>query len=80
MSVRKKAKKTRSKRALDWCEEYLIVPEGRFMGQPLKVAPFMRDDFKAIYDNPHGTRRAIISRGRKNAKTMEAAMILLLHL
>jgi phage terminase large subunit-like protein len=46
----------------------------------MKLAPFMRDDFKAIYDNPAGTRRAIISRGRKNAKTTECAMILLLHL
>jgi phage terminase large subunit-like protein len=40
----------------------------------------MCDDFRAIYDNPHGTRRAILSRGRKNAKTTEAAIILLLHL
>lgn len=44
------------------------------------MAPFMKDDFRAIYDNPHGTRRGIISRGRKNAKTTESAMILLLHL
>lgn len=50
------------------------------MGKPLKVAPYMREDFEAIYDNPHRTRRAIISRGRKNAKTTESAMILLLHL
>lgn len=40
----------------------------------------MVEDFEAIYDNPHGTRRAIITRGRKNAKTTESAMILLLHL
>lgn len=40
----------------------------------------MRLDFKAIYDNPAGTRTAIISRGRKNAKTTEAALMLLLHL
>jgi phage terminase large subunit-like protein len=40
----------------------------------------MCDDFVAIYDNPHGTRRALITRGRKNAKTTESAMILLLHL
>ena len=33
-----------------------------------------------IYDNPHGTRRAIISFGRKNAKTTLAAFLLLLHL
>jgi phage terminase large subunit-like protein len=44
------------------------------------MADFMKDDFRAIYDNPHGTRRAIISRGRKNAKTTESAMILLVHL
>jgi len=44
------------------------------------MAAFMRDDFRAIYDNPAGTRRAIISRGRKNAKTTESALILLLHL
>lgn len=46
----------------------------------MRLAPFMKDDFRAIYDNPDGTRRAIISRGRKNAKTTECAMILLLHL
>lgn len=46
----------------------------------MRLAPFMKDDFRAIYDNPNGTRRAIISRGRKNAKTTECAMILLLHL
>lgn len=56
------------------------MPEGRFVGKPLVMAEFMREDFRAIYDNPHGTRRAILSRGRKNAKTTEAAMILLLHL
>jgi phage terminase large subunit-like protein len=41
----------------------------------------MRDDLYAIYDNEFGpTRRAIISRGRKSAKTTECAFLLLLHL
>lgn len=40
----------------------------------------MKDDFRAIFNNPHGTRRAIISRGRKNAKTVETAMLMLLFL
>lgn len=71
---------TRAERNIRWVEEYCRVPEGKFVGKPLKMAPFMRDDFVAIYDNPHGTRRAILSRGRKNAKTVEAALILLLHL
>jgi phage terminase large subunit-like protein len=71
---------SRSERAIKWFEDYLTIPEGRYVGKPLKVAEFMKEDFRAIYDNPLGTRRAIISRGRKNAKTAEAAMIVLLHL
>jgi phage terminase large subunit-like protein len=71
---------SRAERNIQWVERYCRVPEGRNVGKPLIVADFMRDDFRAIYDNPAGTRRAIISRGRKNAKTVEAALILLLHL
>ena len=71
---------TRAERNIAWAEAHIRIPEGKFVGQPLKMAPFMKDDFRAIYDNPHGTRRAIISRGRKNAKTTESAIILLLHL
>jgi len=44
------------------------------------MAEFMKEDFRAIYDNPHGTRHAIISRGRKQAKSTFCAMVLLLHL
>jgi len=71
---------TRAERNIRWCEEHLRIPDGKYVGKPLKMAPFMRDDFTAIYDNPSGTRRAIITRGRKNAKTTESAMIVLLHL
>ena len=71
---------TRAELNIAWCEDHLHLPEGRYVGQPLEMADFMTDDFRAIYDNPHGTRRAIISRGRKNAKTSECAFILLLHL
>lgn len=71
---------TRAERNVAWIEAYCRIPEGKYQGQPLKVAPFMRDDFRKIYDNPNGARRAILSRGRKNAKTVEAALIALLHL
>lgn len=71
---------TRAERNIAWAERHIRIPEGKFVGQPLVMAEFMKDDFRAIYDNPVGTRRAIISRGRKNAKTTESAMILLLHL
>lgn len=64
-----------------WIEQVgLRIPEGKFVGRKLVLADYMREDFELIYDNPHGTRRAIISRGRKNAKTVEAAIILLAHL
>ena len=77
---RKPAPQTRAEINIAWCEKHLSIPEGRLVGQPMKIAPFMRDDFIAIFDNPHGTRRAIISRGRKNAKTVETAMLMLLFL
>lgn len=72
---------TRAERNIAWCEKHLRIPEGKFVGQPLKMAEYMKEDFRAIYDNPNAlTRRAIISRGRKNAKTVESAMIALLHI
>jgi phage terminase large subunit-like protein len=73
-------RRTRGERNIKWCQDHLFIPEGQFVGQPLRMAEFMKEDFRAIYDNPAGTRRAIISRGRKNAKTTECAFILLLHL
>lgn len=73
-------KPTRGERNCAWIEAHCRIPEGKFVGRPVKLAPYMREDILAIYDNPAGTRRAIISRGRKNAKTTESAFILLLHL
>src|SRR5580700_7304731 len=61
-------------------ETVCFVPEGKFVGQPLRLQPWQRDILRAIYDNPAGTRRAIISLGRKNAKTTLAACLLLAHL
>lgn len=76
----KKKPMTRAERNIAWCEDNIFIPEGKYVGQPLKMADFMKDDFRAIFDNKHGTRRAIISRGRKNAKTVETAMLMLLYL
>jgi phage terminase large subunit-like protein len=44
------------------------------------LRPWQRRDVRKIYDNPHGTRTAIISFAKKNAKTSTAAFLLLLHL
>jgi phage terminase large subunit-like protein len=44
------------------------------------LRPWQRTELLRIYDNPAGTRRAILSFGRKNGKTALAAFLLLLHL
>jgi len=74
-----KRKLTRGDRNIGWIEEYCRVPEGRDVGKKVKLRPWQQTEIRKIYDNPHGTRRAIISFGRKNAKTTLAAFLLLLH-
>jgi phage terminase large subunit-like protein len=71
---------TRAERNARWIERYCRVPEGRHVGKPVKLRKWQRDELKKIYDNPAGTRRAILSFGRKNGKTALAAFLLLLHL
>lgn len=73
-------KLTRGERNCRWIERYCRIPEGSHVGRPVKLRPWQRAEICKIYDNPAGTRRAIISFGRKNGKTALAAFILLLHL
>jgi len=76
-----KALPTRAERNISWIEEFCCIPEGRKIGKPFILPDYMRADFIAIYDNKRATtRRAIISRGRKNLKTSQSALIVLLHL
>lgn len=70
----------RSARNIAWIEEHCRIPEGRDVGQPVQLRDWQRREIEKIYDNPHGTRRALVSFGRKNAKTTLAAFLLLLHL
>lgn len=71
-------KLTRGQRNCAWIEAYCRIPEGKFVGQPVKLRSWQRDVVCGIYDSP--TRRAIISFGRKNAKTSLAAFLTLLNL
>lgn len=71
---------TRGQRNIRWIENYCRIPEGTDQAQPVRLRPWQRREVRKIYDNPHGTRRAIISFGRKNAKTTLASFLLLLHL
>ena len=70
--------RTRGERNCEWIESHCRVPEGKLVGKHVKLAPFQREIICGVYDSP--TRRAIISFGRKNAKTTLAAFLLLLHL
>src|SRR6266404_2731315 len=73
----KKPKPTRGERNALWIEKHCVVPEGKFVGKEVKLRPFQRKVVHGIYDTP--TRTAIISFGRKNAKTTLAAFLVLLH-
>lgn len=69
---------TRGQRNCAWIEAHCRIPEGKFVGRPVRLCDFQRDVICGIYDTP--TRRAVISFGRKNAKTTLSAFLLLLHL
>lgn len=71
-------KVTRGNRNIAWIEANCFIPEGRFVGQPVRLRPWQKKIIRQIYDTP--TRRAIISFGRKNAKTTLSGFLCLLHL
>src|SRR5215831_4981507 len=60
--------------------ETLRVPEGALVGQPLVLMDWQKREILRIYDNPAGTRRAIISVGRKSGKSSLCVCLMLAHL
>lgn len=68
---------TRGQRNCAWIERFCRIPEGKFVGQPVKLTGEQRKWICEIYDTP--TRRFILSMARKNAKTALSAFLLLLH-
>lgn len=76
MAVRKRL--TRGERNCAWIEDHCRIPEGRYVGQRVKLTKHQRRWLKRIYDSP--TRVFILSMARKNAKTAFCGFILLLHL
>lgn len=68
----------RSERNAAWIETYCRVPEGKLVGQPVRLTDHQRDWLRRIYDSP--TSLFILTLPRKNGKTAFLAMILLLHL
>lgn len=71
---------TRGRKVIAFIEQFCPVPEGKFVGQPMKLMPFQRKFILDVYDNPNGTARAYLSVGRKNGKSALIAAILLAHI
>lgn len=67
-------------KVIRWIEKHCFIPEGKDVGKPAKLRGWQKREIVKIYNNPNGTRRAIISFGRKNAKTTLSAFLLLVHL
>jgi phage terminase large subunit-like protein len=65
---------------IDWIGRKCFVPEGKLIGKPFQLDEWQRAEIRRVYDNPAGTRRAILSFARKNGKTALAAVLLLVHL
>jgi phage terminase large subunit-like protein len=65
---------------INWIEKYCRIPEGKKVGELVELEPWQKTEIKRIYDNKAGTRRAILSFPRKNAKTSLSAFLLLNHL
>lgn len=78
--MKKKPKLSEGDKVIKWIETHCYIPEGRDTGKAVKLREWQRKEIRGIYDNPFGTRRAIISFGRKNAKTTLAALLTLCHL
>jgi phage terminase large subunit-like protein len=68
----------RSARNIAWLERHCKIPEGKLVGQALKLTREQKEWVREIYDSP--TRVFILTMGRKNAKTAFASFLLLLHL
>jgi phage terminase large subunit-like protein len=75
-----KRKKVTGDEVIGWIEKYCRIPEGKNVGQTVHLEEWQKKEIRRIYNNKHGTRRAILSFPRKNAKTSLSAFLLLNHL
>ena len=41
-------------------EQTCFIPEGKYVGKKLELQDWQKTEICRIYDNPHGTRRAIL--------------------
>lgn len=63
----------------------LTVPDGMFVGEPVRLRPWQKAFIKDVYgpsgaDGRRLARKALLTMGRKNAKTALIAMLALVHI
>lgn len=71
---------SRAARVIAFIEKHCLTPDGAHVGKPMLLAEFQKQFIRDVYDNPTGTRRAILSVSRKNGKSGLIAGLLLCHL
>jgi phage terminase large subunit-like protein len=67
-------------RIIQFVHRYCRVPDGKLVGQVMRLEPFQQRFIREVYSNPHGTRRGILSIARKNGKSGLIAALVLAHL
>jgi phage terminase large subunit-like protein len=77
MATRKPKAETRGEKVIRFIETFCVTPEGVHVGKPIVLAEFQKKFLIAIFDNKAGTRRAILSVGRKSGKSTLVAGIVL---
>lgn len=71
---------SRAARVIAFLERWCLTPDGEHVGKPLMLAEYQKRFLIDVYDNPHGTRRAILSIARKNGKSALLSGLILAHL
>lgn len=71
---------TQAELVMLFAEQYLKVPDGPKVGQPLSLEPFQQAFLYSVFDNPDHTDLAILSVARRNGKSFITAVILLAYL
>src|SRR3990167_7545959 len=74
------SEKTLGEKVVYFIETCCIVPDGKFVGQPIKLLPFQKKFILAIYDGNRSVRRGYLSIARKNGKTALIACLVIAHL
>lgn len=69
-----------AERIIRFVHAYCLVPDGKLVGKPLRLEAFQQRFIREVYSNPRGTRRGILSIGRKNGKSGLIAALVLAHL